>query len=78
MPFAQVQMNDYAVVIHAGNDAWTWQVMDFEARVAASGEAPDRESAWRGSAAGSEPGQELGDRQKKGRLPQERRRPKVA
>lgn len=47
MPFAQVQMNDYAVVIHAGNDAWTWQVMDFEARVAASGEAPDRESAWR-------------------------------
>ena len=47
MPFAQIQMNDYAVVIHAGNDAWTWQVMDFDARVAASGEAPDRESAWR-------------------------------
>ena len=45
MPFAQIQMNDYAVVIHAGNDAWTWQVMDFEARVAASGEAADRESA---------------------------------
>ncbi|KRA75077.1 hypothetical protein ASD89_09930 [Caulobacter sp. Root656] len=47
MPFAQVQMNDYAVLIHAGNEAWTWQVMDFDARVAASGEAPDRESAWR-------------------------------
>jgi hypothetical protein len=48
MPFAQIQMNDYAVVILAGNDVWTWQVMDFEARVAASGEAADRESAWRG------------------------------
>jgi hypothetical protein len=47
MPFAQIQMNDYAVVILAGNDVWTWQVMDFEARVAASGEAADRESARR-------------------------------
>jgi hypothetical protein len=47
MPFAQIQVRDYAVVIHAGNDEWTWQVMDFDARVAASGAAPDRESAWR-------------------------------
>jgi hypothetical protein len=47
MPFDQMQVRDYAVVIHAGNDEWTWQVMDFDARVAAQGEAPDRESAWR-------------------------------
>ena len=47
MPFAQAQVRDYVVVIHAGNDVWTWQVMDFDARVAASGLAPDRESAWR-------------------------------
>ena len=47
MPYAQIQVRDYAVVIHAGNGHWTWQVMDFDARVAASGLAPDRESAWR-------------------------------
>jgi hypothetical protein len=47
MPFDQIQVRDYAVVIHAGNDEWTWQVMDFDARIAAQGEAPDRESAWR-------------------------------
>ncbi|MBC7667785.1 MAG: hypothetical protein H7236_04815 [Gemmatimonadaceae bacterium] len=47
MAYDQMQVRDYAVVIHAGNDAWTWQVMDFDARVAASGLAPDRESAWR-------------------------------
>jgi hypothetical protein len=47
MPFGQMQVRDYAVVVHAGNDAWTWEVMDFEARITASGLAPDRESAWR-------------------------------
>ncbi|WP_426012930.1 hypothetical protein [Caulobacter sp. DWR2-3-1b2] len=47
MAYDQMQVRDYAVVIHAGNDAWTWQVMDFDARVAACGLAPDRESAWR-------------------------------
>ncbi|EJL36540.1 hypothetical protein PMI01_00971 [Caulobacter sp. AP07] len=47
MPYDQIQVRDYAVVIHAGNDEWTWQVMDFDARIAASGLAPDRESAWR-------------------------------
>ncbi|CAN5509630.1 hypothetical protein BH10PSE4_BH10PSE4_28520 [soil metagenome] len=47
MAYDQMQVRDYAVVIHAGNDAWTWQVMDFDAQVAASGLAPDRESAWR-------------------------------
>ncbi|WP_426032090.1 hypothetical protein [Caulobacter sp. DWP3-1-3b2] len=47
MAYDQMQVRDYAVVIHAGNDAWTWQVMDFDAGVAASGLAPDRESAWR-------------------------------
>jgi hypothetical protein len=47
MAYDQMQVRDYAVVIHPGNDAWTWQVTDFEARVAASGQAPDRESAWR-------------------------------
>ena len=47
MPYDQIQVSDYAVAIHAGNDEWTWQVMDFNARVTASGVAPDRESAWR-------------------------------
>lgn len=47
MPFDQIQVRDYAVVIHAGNDEWTWQVMDFDARITAHGGAPDRESAWR-------------------------------
>jgi hypothetical protein len=36
MPYDQIQVRDYAVVIHAGNDEWTWQVMDFDARIAAS------------------------------------------
>ncbi len=53
MPFDQTQVRDYAVVIHAGNDEWTWQVMDFDARIAPQGGAPDREAP--GAAACSRP-----------------------
>ncbi len=85
MPFDQTQVRDYAVVIHAGNDEWTWQVMDFDARVAAQERgAGSRERLAQRHVRGRGRGRVRPDRspglgfaqkpsfaQKKGRLPQE-------
>jgi hypothetical protein len=41
------QDQGYAVIVQAAGDRWQWAITDLEARVAASGDAPDREGAWR-------------------------------
>ncbi|HRD47969.1 MAG TPA: hypothetical protein PLF78_16010 [Caulobacter sp.] len=41
------QGGGYAVIVQPAREGWTWAITDLEARVAASGEAPDREGAWR-------------------------------
>ena len=88
MPFDQMQVRDYAVVIHAGNDEWTWQVMDFNARSRPKGRlriarAPGAAGCSRRARSGPSPGsvgassgQPSG--QKKGRLLQEKKTAEVA
>lgn len=37
----------YAVIVQPAPGGWVWAVTDLDANVAASGEAQDRDSAWR-------------------------------
>ena len=37
----------YAMYVRPENQRWTWTLMNLDAKVAASGQAEDRESAWR-------------------------------
>ncbi|MCE3290797.1 MAG: hypothetical protein K0R83_2809 [Caulobacter sp.] len=37
----------FALFVRPENSQWVWTLMDLEARVAASGQAADRETAWR-------------------------------
>jgi hypothetical protein len=37
----------FALFVRPENSQWVWTLMDIEARVAASGQAEDRETAWR-------------------------------
>lgn len=37
----------YALTVESGDQRWTWALSNLDARVAARGEAPDKESAWR-------------------------------
>lgn len=37
----------YALTVEPEDQRWTWALSNLDARVAAQGEAPDRESAWR-------------------------------
>ncbi|ATQ43200.1 hypothetical protein [Caulobacter mirabilis] len=41
------QHNGYAVVVQRAADRWSWAINDVDANIAASGEAADRETAWR-------------------------------
>jgi hypothetical protein len=37
----------YAMYVRPENQRWTWTLMNLDAKVAATGQAEDRESAWR-------------------------------
>jgi len=37
----------YALTVEAASQRWTWALSHLDARVAARGEAPNRETAWR-------------------------------
>lgn len=37
----------YAMFVRPENQRWTWTLMNLDAKVAASGQAENRESAWR-------------------------------
>lgn len=41
------QPEGYAVIVQPGREGWTWAITDLDANIAASGEAPDSDSAWR-------------------------------
>lgn len=37
----------YALTVESDDRRWTWALSHLDARVAARGDAPDRETAWR-------------------------------
>ncbi|NBB14216.1 hypothetical protein GVN21_02465 [Caulobacter sp. SLTY] len=37
----------YAMFVRPENQRWTWTLMNLDAKVAASGQAENRETAWR-------------------------------
>lgn len=41
------QPEGYAVIVQPDGDRWQWAITDLDANVAASGLAPDSDSAWR-------------------------------